>query len=136
MAVGLTAIRDALSSQIDTQTSGLRCYARMPGQVQMPAAVVVPAAPYVDRDGSMGRGLAVVRLDVAVIVRLSDLDRAQDQLDDLVDTVVDAILADKTLGGAVDDLHVPTVEAPTDGELSGVTVMASAVQVELLVNDS
>lgn len=136
MAVGLTAIRDALAAQIDSETSGIRCYPRMAGQVQFPAAVVFPGDPYVDRDQSMQRGHVLVNMDVAVIVPLSDLNRAQDTLDDLIDTVTDAILTDRTVSGTVLDLHVPEVQAPIDAELSGVTVMYATLQVEAIVGDS
>lgn len=135
MAVSITAVRDALAAQIQTRTTGLRTYARLSGQMQTPAAVVLPGVPYVDRDQTMQRGHARMSLDVAIVVRTSNLDEAQQQLDGLIDTVTDAVLFDKTLSGAVSDLHVPTVTAPEDGELSGVQVLTSVLEVRLIVRD-
>lgn len=136
MAVGLTALRAALASQIDTETSGLRCYPRIPGQMQTPAVAVLPAEPYVDRDQSMQRGHVMVRLDVAIVVKLSDIDRGQKQLDDLIDTVTTAVLSDRTVDGNAIDLNIPTVTSPEEGELSGVQVYTALLEVRLIVADS
>lgn len=136
MALNLSAVRDALAAQLTTQLPGVRCYARIAGQMQLPACAVIPAEPYVERDQSMRAHHVRVRLDVAIVVRIANLEQGQVQLDGLIDDVVAAVLSDRTVAGTALDLHVASVTAPEDGELSGAQVLTCTVQVELMVEDN
>jgi hypothetical protein len=136
MALDITALRDALAVLAKNGHADLRSYPRVAGQVQLPAVVVLPGTPYVDRNKSMKRGHVEVRLDVAIVVRMTNADAGQKQLDDLIPLVVDAILADRTVSGTAIDTVITTVSAPDEGELSGSSVMSSVLELSLIVSDS
>jgi hypothetical protein len=136
MALDITGLRDALALLAKTGHTDLRSYARVPGQIQTPAVVVLPGTPYVDRNKSMKRGHVIVRLDVAIVVRMSNADAGQKQLDDLIPLVVDAIMADKTVDGNAEDTTITSVSAPDEGELSGSPVLSSVLELSFIVSDS
>jgi hypothetical protein len=135
MSVDIEGLRNGAATNL-AAVSGMRVYPRLPGQIQTPAAVVETGSPLVDRDEAMGRGLALVRLTVTVLVSSSNVDRAQRNLDAYVDTVVNALLADRTLGGSADDVRVPTVSGYVEIETGQSTYMGFRADVEALVNDS
>ncbi len=86
----LDDIRDDLQSAL-AAVSGLHAYARVPGRINAPAAVVAPDS--VEFNADFGGG-AVYRLPVQVLVQLGEWDTAQTQLDAFVahdGTAVDAI---------------------------------------------
>jgi hypothetical protein len=137
MALDITALREALALLAKTGHTDLRSYARVAGQIQLPAVVVLAGTPYVDRNRSMGRGHVIVRLDVAVAVPMANADAGQKQLDNLIPLVIDAILADKTVDGNAEDTTIDTVSAPEDGELSGSgPVLWSILELSFIVSDS
>jgi hypothetical protein len=137
MALDITALRDALALLAKNGHADLRSYARVAGQIQLPAVVVLPGSPYVDRNRSMGRGHVIVRLDVAVAVRMTNADAGQKQLDDLIPLVVDAIMADPTVDGNAKETTITTVSPPDEGELSGSgPVLWSILEISFIVSDS
>jgi hypothetical protein len=135
VSVDIAALRTGLATNL-ASVSGLRVYPRLTGQVQPPAAVVWTGTPLVDRDDAMGRGLATVALAVSVIVSSANIDRAQERLDGYVDTVTAAILSDRTLSGACDDLRVPLVSAYEEATVGDSAYLATRFDVECLVDDS
>jgi hypothetical protein len=135
MALDITGLRDALALLAKTGHTDLRSYARVPGQIQTPAVVVLPGTPYVDRNRSMGRGHVMVRLDVAIVVRMANADAGQKQLDDLIPLVVDAIMAEPTVDGNAIETTITSVSAPDEGELSGSPVLSSVLELSFIVSD-
>ena len=108
----LTAIRRAVAGQIAANVSKtIRCYAFRADAPVFPAAVVMPSPDrYVGYHQSFGLGASDVALTVQLMVQRGDARSADEQLDaflssgaGLTDSVVDAIGADRTLGGQVAD---------------------------------
>lgn len=88
------AIREALASQLDTQTTA-SAHPRAPRQVNPPALVVLELDQTPSTLGfALYDYLAVVRCMVA-----GDITHALDRLDDLAEEVEPALEADDTLGG-------------------------------------
>lgn len=135
MGVDLAGIRDGLAANLAT-VDGLRVFKWAPGQVQLPAAVVLPSAEWVTRDQAMGRGLALVAWDIDLHVAMSSVVQAQQDLQDLVDDVVDALLSDKTLGGTGRDTQVPTVSGFSLTSLQGGEALTASLTVNVYAKDS
>lgn len=115
--MNLTTVRNGLKSRMDTVT-GLSAFARMPGNIDPPAAVVYPGKPLYSVE-SMGMGVTRINFLVTLYSPIgSDWDNAQLILDgylshpnDPTISVVDALyshttVSDATLGGA---LHISSV---------------------------
>lgn len=89
------AIREALASQLDAQTSASGS-ARAPRQVNPPALVVLEMDQTPSTLGfALYDYLAVVRCMVS-----GDIHHALDRLDDLAEEIEPALETDETLGGA------------------------------------
>lgn len=115
MAFDVGAQRAGLATRLATVT-GLRVATTVPDDVIPPMAVLAPADPFIDYDLAMGKGLAEAHWRIIVAVSKTAGAAAQDLLDDYLSagtgqtlSIIDALEADKTLGGAVQHLHV---EAP------------------------
>jgi len=113
--VNLATIRDELKTLLATVT-GLRTYDTVPDQVVVPAAVVAPGDPFVEFHPAMGKQRAVARFDVTVVVQRSVDRAAQDALDAYLSagtaessSIIDALEADRTLNGSVEDTIVERV---------------------------
>jgi len=133
-SVDIAGARDGLRANLETVV-GLYVYGYVPGQMQLPAAVVMPASEWVTRDQAMGRGLARLTWDVDVHVQLSTILQAQIELEELAGTVVDGLLSDRTLGGISADLHVPTISGFTQSTLSGGDALTITFSVVVYVKD-
>lgn len=127
--VDLTTIRDAMATRIGTVT-GVRAYARMPGPIvtssEANTAVIVMPDPetYVSYWDAFKGGLATVNLRLEIVCQLADFGAAQKRVDELMSagtgttrSLLDAVQADRTLGGTVADTHVG--EGRYDGERDG-----------------
>lgn len=135
MAFTFAALRAGIAAALEA-VDGLNVYAVGPSSVQSPAAVVLTGDPYWTRDQAMGRGMATVKYDVALLLRYPNVDAGQVNLDALLDDVVTALLDDRTLGGACDDLAVPEVTGFDEVEVGGTPLLGARVRVELLVNET
>lgn len=116
--MNLTTIRNGLASRLGAVTN-LSTFARMPGKIDPPAAIVFPGAPLYSIEGMGTGGAARINFTVIVYAPLgSDWDNAQQILDgylssantpstSVVDALVSvAVVTDATLGGT---LHIATV---------------------------
>lgn len=110
MTWSVSAIRDGLKTALET-IGGLRAYDTEPGQVSVPAAVVIPGEPFVEYDLAMGDNADQLNFVVLVLVQRADDRTAQDALDGYLAgsgalSVKSAI--EGTLGGVVNDASVST----------------------------
>lgn len=112
MALDIGAQRTGLSTRLATVT-GLRVYRTVPGDVNPPAAMCVPAETFIDYHRAMAKGLTETNWRVLVATSRTVEAAGQDLLDDYLSagtgqtrSLIDALEADKTLAGTVDDLHV------------------------------
>jgi hypothetical protein len=108
--LNLLSITTALANQIDTNTTrSLACYDLQPTTTpQFPCAIVRPADQFVSYHETFGEVLTDVQLEVVVMASgTSDRDSQIAVLDlmsagtGITSSVIDAIEADRTLGGAV-----------------------------------
>lgn len=105
----LSAVRAGLAANIDALGTLNTYGGYTPDQVAPPAAVVAIAA--VQYGDAMGHGLTAYQAAVTIYVTDSDPQSAQSTMDTLLEptgagSLVAAIEADKTLGGAASSLHV------------------------------
>jgi hypothetical protein len=125
----LSTIRDALATRIDGVT-GVRAFGRMPGNIptssEANTAVIVMPDPdqYVSYWEAFKGGCAEVRFRLLIICQLADFPAAQKRVDELMSagtgstmSLLDAVQADRTLGGTVADAHVG--EGQYTGEQEG-----------------
>ena len=105
--MALSDIRDGLGDRLRT-ISGLRVYDRRPNQLHHPAAII-------KRVSSPARvtytGHGVHRFEITMLVKHSDIDRAQTELDAYIDligtnSIRAALEADNTLGGTAEYIDV------------------------------
>ena len=127
-----TAVRQGLSTALDTIT-GLRCFDYVPDSLAPPAAVIEPLE--ITFGVAMANGLDYYKGFVLIIVgRMSDRS-SQDRLDAYLassgaSSVVAAIEADRTLGGACSTLQV-TEALPRSVVVSGVEMTAYRFEVDI-----
>lgn len=77
-----SAVRAGLKTRLETITSpAWQVYAKAPGSVVIPCALVLPATPAVVFDGTMGRGSDDLRFRVLVLIGKPDDELAQENLD-------------------------------------------------------
>lgn len=129
----LTAIRSRLAAQITAKT-GLRCDGQARDQVSPPCAVVIPGSPYAVFGSTMDGALTV---NLAVLVIIGDgppAEQAQAQLDSWLgispggeSSVPDAVMADTTLGGAVDFIEPVSIASYGRLEYAGVQLWGSKI---------
>lgn len=112
MAFDLGAQRTGLKTRLATVT-GLHVYRTVPDDIIAPAAILAPAETFIDYHAAMAKGLAVANWRVIVATGRTMTAEGQDLLDDYLSSgtgqtvsLIDALEADKTLAGAVDDIHV------------------------------
>jgi hypothetical protein len=100
------AVRAALAAQLAAQIPGLRVSASRSAQVNVPAAVVLPAPGTVVSYKETMDGSADLYLRVVVLVGEGDSSSGQDLMDPYLSTtggqsIYAAVQADPTLGGVV-----------------------------------
>lgn len=109
----ITAVREALRTRLLTAfPTGLNVYARWPGALSSPAAVVIRRQTEFDPTFDLA---AEATLAIKVLVAVGSEDAAGEDLDDYVApagalSIRAALEGDPTLGGLVDYLHVATAE--------------------------
>lgn len=132
-------IRGAIASTLDA-IEGLRAVAYEPDKISPPTAVVGDVS--IDYDQTFGTAAARChKLDITVRVYVARAtDRAgQDRLDEYVSptgasSIKAALEADKTLGGTVDDLHVPSMSGYGFYEVAGTVLMGAEFAVSVLAS--
>ena len=78
------ALRQSVASEL-TGVGGLNGYARLPGNINLPAAVVMPSPGiFYSFDTTMSRGTDDVKLTVLLLVATALNETAQDQLDEFL----------------------------------------------------
>lgn len=127
-----TAVRLGLSTALDTIT-GLRVFDHVPDSLSPPAAVVEPVEVMFDE--AMVRGLDKYRAFVLVVVGRMSERSASDRLDLYLagsgaSSIKAAIEADKTLGGACQNLQV-TDANPRTVTVSGVEMLSYRFGVDI-----
>lgn len=111
--MNLSAIREGLADNLET-IGGFQVSPYVLSNFTPPALMVRPALdPAIDYHQAMGNHFSDVHMTVIAYVGTASDIGAQKKLDSLIDsnTIVDAIEADKTLGGACCDLSVETCHA-------------------------
>ena len=106
------AQRSGLAARLAT-VPNLRVATVVPDDVIPPMAIIAPADPFVDYHLAMGKGLAEADWRIIVAVSKTPGAATQDLLDDYLSSgtghtlsIIDALEADKTLGGAAQHIHV------------------------------
>ena len=117
----LTAVRAALATQLSNQIDGLRASANRPAQINVPAAVVLPAQGTVMAYKQTFDGAADVYLRIIVIVSEADSSLGQDLMDPYLSaggsqSIYAAVQADPSLGQVVD--YADVIEATGYGPIS------------------
>lgn len=145
--MNLAAIRDGIKARLDT-VPGLRASDTVPDSVAVPtqgearavAVVLPPEGEFITYHSTMGPGaLAEVRLKVTVLASKSSTRTGQDAIDALLSSgenedvsVIDAIEADGTLGGVVDDCIVETAGDYGTTEVGGTTYLKADLNLLIL----
>lgn len=118
----LKDIRAAIKSTLESNIADFTVYRTIPGSTSGIAAVVRPTTA--DFVVAMGKGTDTWALSLIVIVPASDLEVAQDQLDELIDggglrSIRRVIFANRTLGRDDTDAHVAGVTGYGPFEAAG-----------------
>jgi len=134
MALSVSSVRSGLATRLAT-ISGLMAYAKAPGQIQPPAAIVIPGKPLGEYNEASG-GLALLNLRVVLLVQRADDEQAQTSLDAYLDptgtsSVKAAIEADGTLGGSAHYAWVARVDDYGSVEWAGVEYLGATFDVEV-----
>lgn len=129
----LGAYRRGIQVRLAT-IDGLHAYELATGAERMPCAIVFPKSP----GGTFKETNCGDKVDYIVEIHVNPaqgMNRAQDQLDDLISTgagsVEAAILADKTLGGAVNTTVVYAFTTYRFAELNKTPTIMAQVPVEV-----
>jgi len=139
----LRAVMTALANQIDINTArSLACYDLQPATTpQFPCVIVRPADQFVGYHETFGEVLTDVQLELVVMASgTSDLDSQIAVLDlmsagtGMTSSVIDAIEADRTLGGAVLNTIVRTGSGLSrvtadDGSAAVMAVLAVGIRI-------
>lgn len=128
----LTQLRNGIKAALGT-IDGLSAYAIEPASPKYPAAWIFPqrANYHADYDGSMTWTLAV-----SVAVAATEIGHAQSNLDPYLapsgaKSVVAALEADPSLGGAADSLRVVALTGYGARDLGGSTAIIATFEVEV-----
>lgn len=112
MALDIGAIRTGYVTRLATAT-GLRVYRTVAGDLAPPAAVIAPADDFIDYHLAHAKGLVKLSWRILVATSKTLEPAGQDLLDDYLSagtgqtrSIIDAIEADRTLSGTVDDTLV------------------------------
>lgn len=130
-------IRTAMATALDG-ISGLRAKAYEPDSIAPPLAVVGDVAiNYDETFGSAADRCHRLAITVRVYVPRANDKAGQDRLDGYVSptgasSIKAALEADKTLGGVIDDLHVPSMSGYGFYEVAGTVYMGAEFTVNVL----
>lgn len=130
-----SAIRDGLKTALET-IEGLRVDDTAPGQINPPAAVILPGDPVVSWDSTFDRGSDDFQFIARVLVSLADLRTAQDALDAFLagsgdSSVKQAVEGDDTLGGVAYSTAVSSARNYGEYSYAGVTYLGVEFVVDI-----
>lgn len=125
MTIDIAAVRTAVAGQVCAAVEDLNPYTSL-HSITLPALIV--GRPELDRHVTFSTaGLSKVRVDVWVIDQAHDDETYNANLDAWTVGVVDALEADRTLGGEVVTLQIPA-GAVQPGQMQVQNVSLPAVQ--------
>lgn len=131
----ITGMADGIAANLAT-ISGIRTYAEIPDNPNLPAAVV--SLVNVAYDQAFAGGLTNYTFDVTVIVSRVTERRAQERIYALVDTdlsgVKKAIESERTLGGTAFDVKVTEMNNITSTTIGDVTYLTASFVVVVRAN--
>lgn len=138
MAATPTAIRNALKAAVQT-IDGLTGYARVTGQINLPAVIVEPGP--ISYSETLRNGTHGLAYTVVVLVSDTDSDLAQQLLDEYLahpsdKSILAAVEADTTLGGVVDWVVCRGVSSYGLIEYSGTQYVGARFPVEVSASGS
>ena len=110
MSGPLKAERQSLKSTLEA--AGITAFDHLPARYTPPAAVVLPGSPYLVAGPTFGEH--TVTFDVELIAARGDNSVQTDELDDLIDKTVVALLA---AGWDLGDIAKPSMLQPREGEM-------------------
>ena len=111
------AIKDGIKTRLETLSGLIAVFDTVPDRAVPPVAVVVPGAPPVEYNVSMGASTNASQLqrfnfEILVLAQRFYTETAQDKLDSYVSgtgSVYNAIAGDTTLGGTASDARITRV---------------------------
>ena len=111
------AIKDGIKTRLETLSGLIAVFDTVPDRAVPPVAVVVPGAPPVEYNVSMGASTTASQLqrfnfEILVLAQRFYAETAQDKLDSYVSgtgSVYNAIAGDTTLGGTASDARITRV---------------------------
>lgn len=134
MPASYSAVKAALKTTLES-IDGLHVYDTPPGQIIVPAALVLPGEPLITYDETMARGSDSMQIIVRLLVSQQVVDIAQDNLDPYLAPEGDLSIkatVDGNLGGAVDYARVAQARNYGEYEYAGVTLLGVEFVVEVL----
>lgn len=119
-------IRDRLKTRL-AAVSGLRAFDTIPDEIAPPAAVVAPDGDrFITYPETIKAGICTLRFRIVLIASAASSRTGQDDLDLLLSSgtgvsgsAVDALTADRTLGGAAQTLVVQAAEDYGRADIAG-----------------
>lgn len=141
----LSAIRAGLAAAAGA-ADDVRVYAVVPEQVAVgnSAAVVVQAGdPWIDYHRAFTSGLVETNWDLLIVAQSTDIETGQRTVDELIAagagmrrSVFDAVMADRTLGGAVADTLPTGAGSAGTVEIGGVRYASAVLSVRVWIGRS
>ena len=133
--MNISSIRDGLKTRLAT-ISGVRAYDVIPDSFAPPAAIVAPPTR-IQYGASLGKAWDSVTFTVRLLVAKATDRSAQDRLDAYLDStgatsIVAAIEADPTLGGAANLARVIACQGIGVYDYAGVALLGAEFTVEII----
>lgn len=131
----ISSLRDALKTRLATIT-GLRAFDVIPDNFAPPAAIVAPPMR-IQYGSSLGNAWSTATFTVRILVAKANDRNAQDKLDAYLDasgasSVIAAIEADRTLGGAANIARVLTCQGVGVYDYAGVPLLGAEFTIEVI----
>lgn len=130
MTLDVAAVRAAVADQVCAAVEALNPYTSL-HSITLPALIV--GRPELDRHVTFSTGgLSKVRVDCWVVAQGHDDETFNAELDEWTVSVVDALEADRTLGGVVTTLQIPAgAVQPGQMQVQGVALPAVQFTVDV-----
>lgn len=130
-----SALRSGIATRLAT-ISGLNVHGTVPGQINAPAAIVLPDGAFLDFDATMGRGSDNFRFTVRLFVAKTTDQLAQSKLDPYLagsgsSSVKAAIEGDGTLGGIASFTVVTGAQGYGEYEFAEISYLGCEFTVEV-----
>lgn len=130
-----SALRDGLAARLDT-IPGVQAYARPPGSINAPAAIIIPSSNFLNFDATMARGSDEFAFTVRLLVPMTVGEIAQDALDAYLEgageySVKTAIEGGGTMGGICSFAVVTGAQGYGSYEYGGIDYLGCEFTVEI-----